>query len=155
MPSQSNYLANEDDFLHKNLIRSEILSTERLAQFAENLASEHFHVVPGGKGEPLTKRLLDNDEKLRECYRSISDAINESIEMPPAAEWVVDNYFVLEEQIREIHNDLPPGYYRKLPKFAYGPLKNYPRIYAIALAFVAHTDSFFNPNSLAAYIHAY
>lgn len=155
MPSQSKYLAKEDDFLHTNLIRSEILSPERLEQFAENLSLEHHHVITGGKGEPLTRRLLDNDQKLRECYRLISNAINESIEMPPAAEWVVDNYFVLEEQIREIRNDLPPGYYRKLPKFAYGPLKNYPRIYAIALAFVAHTDSFFNPKLLEVYIRAY
>ncbi|MDP9127379.1 MAG: hypothetical protein M3N08_03845 [Pseudomonadota bacterium] len=141
--------------MHENLIRGEILSAERLEQFAETLALEHSLTFRGGRGDALRKRLVDNDATLREAYLSISGAARQLIEMPPAAEWLMDNYFVLEEQIREIHNDLPGSYYRKLPKLVYGALKGSPRIYALALAFTAHTDSYFNPLLLEKFLRAY
>ena len=74
------------DFLRKNLIRNEVLSAERLESFAENLALEHSLTFRGGWGDPLRKRLLDNDRALRESYLAISEANSQSIEMPPAAE---------------------------------------------------------------------
>jgi len=61
----------------------------------------------------------------------------------PAAEWLLDNYHLVEAQIREIRDDLPPGYYRQLPKLAEGPFAGYPRVFGLAWAFVAHTDSHF------------
>ena len=66
----------------------------------------------------------------------------------PAAEWLLDNYHLVEEQIREIRDDLPPGYYRQLPKLAEGPFAGYPRVFGLAWAFVAHTDSHFDPEML-------
>ena len=53
-----------------------------------------------------------------------------------------------KDQIREIRNDLPPSYYRQLPKLVDGPFKGYPRIFEIAWAFVAHTDSRFEAEML-------
>ena len=69
--------------------------------------------------------------------------------MTPAAEWLLDNYHLVDEQIREIRDDLPPGYYRQLPKLADGPLAGYPRVFGVAWAFVAHTDSRFDPDDAA------
>jgi cyclic beta-1,2-glucan synthetase len=73
----------------------------------------------------------------------------------PAAEWLLDNYHLVEEQVREIRDDLPPGYYRQLPKLAEGPFAGYPRVFGLAWAFVAHTDSHFDPASLRGFITAY
>ena len=67
----------------------------------------------------------------------------------PAAEWLIDNFHVVEKQIREIRVDLPPGYYRQLPKLAGGPFAGYPRVFGVAWAFVAHTDSLFDPEIAA------
>jgi cyclic beta-1,2-glucan synthetase len=61
----------------------------------------------------------------------------------------------VEEQIREIREDLPPGYYRQLPKLASGPFAGYPRVFGIAWAFVAHTDSHFDPEMLRRFVRAY
>ena len=73
----------------------------------------------------------------------------------PAAEWLLDNYHLVEEQIREIRADLPPGYYRQLPKLAAGPFAGYPRVLGVAWAFVAHTDSRFDPAMLRRFVRAY
>src|SRR4029077_49153 len=70
-------------------------------------------------------------------------------------EWLVDNYHIVEEQLREIRQDLPRGYYHELPKLAEGPLEGYPRIYAVALALMAHTDSRLDTNTLRRFIIAY
>src|ERR1035441_1132571 len=74
---------------------------------------------------------------------------------PGAVEWLVDNFPVVEEQIREIIDDLPPGFYRELPKLAEGHLKGYPRILGVAWAFIAHTDSRFDLDWLRRYVRAY
>ncbi len=92
---------------------------------------------------------------LRESYRVIAHAIREERAITPAAEWLVDNFHVVDEQLREIRDDLPPGFYRELPKLAEGPLAGYPRVYGIAWAFVAHTDSRFDPELLRRFLHAY
>src|SRR6202008_1376123 len=57
--------------------------------------------------------------------------------------------------IHEIREDLPRGFYRQLPKLAEGPLEGYPPVFGIAWAFVAHTDSRFDPQMLCRFIRAY
>jgi cyclic beta-1,2-glucan synthetase len=136
-------------------IRGELLSTERLEVFAETLAAEHS-VHPGKRrGRPLLPRLQENGRVLLVSYRSIASAIREERTISPAAEWLVDNFHIVEEQLREIREDLPPGFYRELPKLARGPLEGYPRVYGLAWAFVEHTDSRFDPETLRRFVRAY
>ncbi|HEX6260040.1 MAG TPA: glucoamylase family protein, partial [Woeseiaceae bacterium] len=99
--------------------------------------------------------MLDNGRVLLESYRAIAQAIREERAITPAAEWLVDNYHIVDEQLREIRDDLPPGFYRELPKLAEGHLQGYPRVYGVAWAFVAHTDSRFDPEMLRRFVRAY
>ena len=103
----------------------------------------------------LVDRLADNERVLLDAYRSIAKAVDEGRAITPAAEWLLDNYHLVEEQIREIRDDLPPGYYRQLPKLADGPFAGYPRVFGLAWAFVAHTDSRFDPETLRRFVRAY
>ena len=136
-------------------IRAELFSIERLEQFAEPLAASHL-VVPGiRRGVAVLKRCRDNSEALRRAYDQIGMAVTSGEPISPAAEWLVDNYHIVEEQLREIREDLPRGFYRKLPKLAGGVFKSYPRVYAIAWAYVEHTDSRFDPATLSRFVQAY
>ena len=92
---------------------------------------------------------------LLDSYRAIARAIQDEHAITPAAEWLVDNFHIVDEQLREIRDDLPRGYYRKLPKLASGHLEGYPRVYGVAWAFVAHTDSRFDPEALRRFVAAY
>ena len=136
-------------------IRAELFGIERLEQHAESLAKAQPVTGESGKARPLLPRVEANGRVLREAYRAIARAIREAGGITPAAEWLVDNFHVVDEQLREIRDDLPPGFYRELPKLAEGPLAGYPRVYGIAWAFVAHTDSRFDPESLRRFVHAY
>jgi cyclic beta-1,2-glucan synthetase len=136
-------------------IRAELFSIERLEQHAESLAvAQRVTPRPSG-GRPLAKRLRDNGRLLLAAYRAIGDAIREERAITPAAEWLVDNFHLVEEQIREIRDDLPRGFYRTLPKLADGPLAGYPRVFGLTWAFVAHTDSHFEPDTLFRFVRAY
>src|SRR5690349_8800113 len=136
-------------------IRAELFGVERLEQHAESLAAAQ--IVDGDlrRGRLLTPRVLENGRVLVESYRTIARAIREEKTITPAAEWLVDNFHIVDEQLREIIDDLPPGYYRQLPKLASGHLENYPRVFGVAWAFVAHTDSRFDPDMLRRFVMAY
>ena len=103
-------------------IRAELFSAERLEQHAESLAAAQRVTTTPRKGRPLLPRVLDNGRVLLESYRAIAQAIREERAITPAAEWLVDNYHIVDEQLREIRDDLPPGFYRELPKLAEGHL---------------------------------
>src|SRR2546423_13415120 len=88
-------------------------------------------------------------------YEPLPESFRTAHSFPPAAEWLVDNFHIVEEQVREIREDLPRGYYRELPKLAKGPFKDYPRIYAFSVELIAHTDSHIDTETLRRFIGAY
>ena len=136
-------------------IREELFGVERLEEHARSLAIAQ-PVTPGSpRGHPLAGRLADNAAALLDAHRKISKAIDQGRPITPAAEWLIDNYHLVEKQVREIRADLPPGFYRQLPKLADGPFVGYPRVFGIAWAFVAHADSRFDVETLCRYVRAY
>ncbi|AIO69325.1 glycosyltransferase 36 associated family protein [Burkholderia oklahomensis] len=126
-----------------------------MAQHAGSLARAQ-QVSPGGAAGPsLAKRLKDNADHLLKAYRNTVAADARGEEITPAAEWLLDNYYLVAEQVRQIRDDLSPRYYRQLPKLSSGPFAGYPRVFGISWAFVAHTDSRFDPDALCRFVLAY
>lgn len=107
------------------------------------------------KVPPLSRRLDENAKVLLAAWRASAKEVSIGREVVPAADWLLDNYHLVEAQIREIRTDLPDGYYRLLPKLSAGPFAGYPRVFGIAWAFVAHTDSHFDPKVLRRFLVAY
>src|ERR1700675_3472827 len=136
-------------------IRSELFSVERLEQHAESLAAAQVVTSDSDPGKPLIPRVAENGRVLLEYYRTTAKAITREQTITPAAEWLVDNFYIVEEQLREIRDDLPPRYYKRLAKLSSGHLQGYPRVFGIAWAFVAHTDSRFDPDVLYRFVSAY
>jgi cyclic beta-1,2-glucan synthetase len=138
-----------------DLLREELFSVERLEQHAASLAIAQRVTKKPRTRPSLHARLRDNAATLLVHYRETALAVRDGRSITPAAEWLLDNYHIIEEQIREVHEDLPAGFYRQLPKLADGPLAGYPRILGIAWAFVAHTDSHFDAEALRRFVRAY
>ncbi|HEY5336926.1 MAG TPA: glucoamylase family protein, partial [Rhizomicrobium sp.] len=136
-------------------IRSELFSLDRLEQHAESLAAAQPISTRNPRGKGLAKRLDENNRALIAAYRAVSQATEDGRSITPAAEWLLDNFYVVDEQIREIKDDLPAGFYRRLPKLAEGPLKGFPRVFGVAWALVAHTDSAFDLQKLTRFVEAY
>ena len=73
----------------------------------------------------------------------------------PAAEWLLDNFYLIEEQIRTAKRHLPKGYSRELPRLARGPSAHRPRVYDIAFEAIAHGDGRVDGESLTRFVAAY
>ena len=136
-------------------ISAELFSIERLEQHAGTLAAAQQVRPVSDRGMPIRPRVEENGRVLVESYRTLAQAIKDERAITPAAEWLVDNFSVVDEQLREIRDDLPPDYYRELPKLAGGHLDGYPRVLGLTWAYIAHTDSRFDPESLRRMVRAY
>ena len=135
-------------------IRFELFSNERLAQHAVSLAkTQKASVRPDGL--KLMPRVRENSRVLFEAYQAIGKTARERRAITPAAEWLLDNFHVIEEQVNDINLHLPEKFYKQLPKLSDGFLAGYPRVYGIAWALVAHTDSRFSAEQMALFIRAY
>jgi len=136
-------------------IRAELFGLEHLAAYARVLA-ESSPVVPGmSAGHPMLHRFVANGRRLVEAHRLISEAVQRQESITPDAEWLLDNFHIVTDTLREVRNDLPRGYYRELPKLAAPPLEGYPRVYQLALELIAHTDSSLDEANITRFVQAY
>src|SRR6185503_10692718 len=92
---------------------------------------------------------------LRDAYEVVTQAVKRGRRITPAGEWFLDNYHLIEEQIRTARRHLPRGYSRELPRLAAGPSAGHPRVYAIALELISHADGRADAEGLRAFVAAY
>jgi cyclic beta-1,2-glucan synthetase len=118
----------------------EAVGPERLEQYAAHLAALLSLRPRMKRARSLVPEIRRNTRTLFDAYIELVEAIREKHPVSPAAEWFVDNFHIIENQLRDIRRDLPEGYYRGLPQLLSGTLEGYPRVYAIASAIAAHTD---------------
>ena len=136
-------------------IRSELFSRSRLEAHAESLARAQTVTSDPRKGRDLAPRVRENSSVLESAYQHLLQAVEEKRAITPAAEWLIDNFHIVRAQLKDIREHLPPAYYRELPKIEEGFLKGLPRVYGIAWAFIAHTDSRFDSDLLKIFLRAY
>ncbi|MDQ6628159.1 MAG: carbohydrate-binding protein [Pseudomonadota bacterium] len=135
--------------------RSEIFGPERFAQHGRSLGEAHAARFAPAGSTAFFPRLRDNVRILREAHRYIGSQASTGYDVSPAAEWLLDNFHLVESQLREIREGLPRRYFRDLPVLRDEPLVGLPRIYGVAWAFVAHTDSAFDEELLVHFLKAY
>ena len=136
-------------------IRAALYSDEQLHQHAVALADSHLVVPAAAPVVTLLTRLREDADVLTISYRDLSRIADAGAAITDAAEWFIDNFHVIDDNIRHVRRDLPQGYMRELPKLGPGFLGGHPRIVAIVWDYIAHTDSLFEPGQLADYIRAY
>jgi cyclic beta-1,2-glucan synthetase len=135
-------------------LRAELFSAEQFARHAKAIAASH-ELATGPAQVTLLSRLVENERVLIETYDLVSDAAAQNRRIEPAAEWLLDNFYLVEEQINSIRRLLPPSYSRQLPHLASGPSATFPRVYAIALELIAHVDGRVDISTLDSFITSY
>jgi cyclic beta-1,2-glucan synthetase len=136
-------------------IRSEIFGPQRFAQHGRSLAETHRADKAGSRRAKFFPRIKSNIAALREAHHYIGVQARTGYDISPAAEWLLDNFHLVEAQLKEINEGLPRSYFRDLPMLQDEPLAGLPRVYGVAWAFVAHTDGAFDESLLTHYLTAY
>src|SRR6188474_3176982 len=135
-------------------LRAELFSIDQLERHAKAIAASHLLAV-GRARDRLLPRLDENQRVLIETYDLVTAAADQNRRIEPAAEWLLDNFYLVEEQIRAIRRLLPPSYSRELPRLASGSAAGFPRAYGIALELISHADGRVDAASLDSFIAAY
>ncbi len=155
MPAQLGAILDPARGAFQSPIRSEIFGPQRFAQHGRSLGLTHRAERARLGTATFVPRLNDNIAALREAYRYIGVQASSGYDISPAAEWLLDNFHLIEAQLKEIHEGLPRSYFRTLPMLIDEPLAGLPRIYGVAWAFVAHTDGGFDEDLLIPFLDAY
>jgi len=135
-------------------LRAELFNVDQLQRHAESLALSH-RLATGRLADKLIPRLDENERILVEAHDLVTAAAKRSRRIAPAAEWLLDNFYLIEDQIRTARRHLPRAYSRELPRLAGGSASSYPRVYGIVLELIAHVDGRVDADSVNSFIAAY
>ena len=139
-------------------LRAELFSAEQIAEHGERLAKTHV-LSDTQLPDRLLGRLADNERVLVAVAKQLAVAADADRRYTPAAEWLLDNFYLIEEEVRTARRHLPRGYSKKLPRLALtsanGAGAGLPRVYDLALQAIAHGDSRIGRGTLARFVAAY
>jgi cyclic beta-1,2-glucan synthetase len=134
--------------------RSHVLGYDHLDDLARSVARQWPAAVRPG-AHTLLRRLRDNERVLHAARTAAAGDADAKEPLAPEAEWLLDNFFVIEDVLREVRKDLPRGYYDELPVVTVGPWAGVPRIYALAVALITHTDSHLEDGAALRFVKAF
>ena len=135
-------------------LRSELFTDDQMKQHGKILAGEH-QLKPGRPQDNLLARLAENERLLLEVHKLLTEHVTADRQITPAGEWLLDNFYLIEEQIRTAKRFLPKGYNRELPHLLNGPSAGLPRVYDIALETISHGDGRVYQENLRSFVAAY
>src|SRR5664279_3976454 len=137
-------------------LRGELLGLESLEERAKTLAGVFTLARDSGAGRHDIRTRLDaNLRVLREAYRLLAGDVRRGDAVDPAAEWLLDNFHLVESETHAVRHDLPVRYYRKLPKLAAREFSGNARIHAMALELIRHGDVRLDAERLTRFILAF
>lgn len=132
-----------------------ILSPEEMERHAREIAKLHTFTKNSGSSDCLLSRMEDNFRVITDVYKLLNEDIREKRPVPPAAEWLLDNFYIIEEQVKDIKQSLIREKCLKLNILNSGFLKGYPRVYGLALELVSHLDGRIDEKILLSFVQAY
>ena len=134
-------------------LRAELFSLEQLTRHARDLATQHQIASRHGSHRLLVR--LDQNEQVLRDYNRATYAADQTRRVTHAAEWLLDNFHLIEEQIQLARRHLPLGYSRELPRLQKGPSAGLPRVYDLVLELISHVDAQIDAEPLRAFVAAY
>jgi cyclic beta-1,2-glucan synthetase len=137
------------------VLRGEILLAEQLVEHAAELSRAHGEPSRAVATDRLWQRFLSVRKQIHEAYEVLTTRLRAGQDPSPAEEWLLENSHVVEDQIREIREDLPRGYRAELPRVSTGAMRGYPRVYGLCLDYLRHTDARLDLTTLVQYVESY
>lgn len=136
-------------------MRDASLTNKELEDHAKETAIEHSVSYRQDLLYWPVPRMKDNYNDILSVYKGLNEDIQKKYSIPSDAEWLLDSFYIIEEQVKVIRRDLTKKSYSRLPVLKTGPLKGYARIFAVAVELVAHTDGQMDETILRNYLKAY
>lgn len=137
-----------------DLLHAELFSLDQLDAHGESLARKHDLDLGKGK-DRLLSRLDENERSLEQTYEVLSQKDNANIRLTPAGAWLLDNFYLIQEQIETARSHLPKKYSQNLPRLSTGLHTGLPRIYSIIQDLISRVDGRVEEANLKAILVSY
>jgi len=118
----------------------ETSGTSRLEELASRLAKRYAVTHQGPSRRSPLDHMAEQEELLRDAYEHFARTSESQGALSYTAEWLLDNYYVIEQACRQVREDMPKGYHRRLPKLDNTPLKDRSRVYALAQEIIKYSE---------------
>ncbi|MEO9256900.1 MAG: hypothetical protein ABI207_00885, partial [Crocinitomicaceae bacterium] len=142
------------DYLNEEPLREELFCSDQMEQFGKALAKKHKLSSKPTK-DYLLKRLANNENTLAEVRRLLTDSIKRKYQITPAGEWLIDNFYLIEEHIRVAKTHFPKNYSEGLPRLLSETSSEVTRSYDIVLRIISHSDGRIDIENLNNFMEAY
>jgi cyclic beta-1,2-glucan synthetase len=150
---KDNTIRNSDN---EEPFRSELYSTDIMDRHGEVVARSHkLQKSNTHTHDQLLKRLDDNERTLLEVRNLLVESIRLGKIVTPAAEWLLDNFYLIEEQVIIARKHLPKGYSEGLPCLIDCISEGLPRVYDTVLEIISHSDGRVDEKNISSFIAAY
>ena len=136
-------------------IEGAILDEEQLKNHLEKMAMQHTLKSKANKNTYPVPQLVENYIKIKNVYKLLNEHIKLGINIHPAGEWILDNFYIIEEAVRQIEKEMTLKKYANFVGIQNGKYAGFARIYVLATEIVAYTDNKINGENLEKYLQAY
>lgn len=142
--------------LARNLnIKGALLDQNTLENYLEKIASEHILQDKSQKDTYPIPHLIENFKFITITYEILNEHLKKGINIHPAGEWLLDNYYIIEENVKMIQKELSLKKYQNFVGIATGAYKGFARIYVLAQEIVAYTEGKIDSLNLEKLMAAY
>ncbi|HTH56752.1 MAG TPA: glucoamylase family protein [Cyclobacteriaceae bacterium] len=141
-------------YLNEEPLRAELLSAEQMERFGKSLAANH-KLSTNPAQDHLLKRLADNEGVLHKVRKLLIDSIKKKYQITPAGEWLIDNFYLIEEHIRNAKRHFPKDYSEDLPQLLDGSVPGLTRVYDMILQIISHSDGRIDIENLGNFVKSY
>ncbi len=139
-------------------LRAELFGLVQMEEHGKTLAGTHQLLARKARDQ-LLARLAENEIVLREACQLMTQSVKDARQVAPAAEWLLDNFYLIEEQIRTAKRHLPKGYSKELPRLKKvtrtSVQAGHPRVYDLALQTISHGDGRVDLEGLSRFVASY
>ncbi len=136
-------------------INGTLLEKEQLKMHLEKIASSHNLVINSDKQTYPIENLQEDYQLIKEVYELLNEDIKQNINIHPAGEWLLDNFYIIEETVKQIQKELPIKKYKNFVGISNGEYKGFARIYVLAEEIVAYTENKIEKEKLEEYLESY
>jgi len=131
------------------------LSPAQVLEHAQRHALEQQVDQKPQHSTELLKRLKQSRQWVRQVCADLGAASRLEQKATPAADWILDNEYILESNARDVLLNLPRRFYRQLPVLASDPYQGLPCIYGLAKNLVSHNELHLDRENILAFIEAH
>lgn len=136
-------------------INGTLLDKSQLENHLQKIASNHNISHQSQKETYPIPQMVENFRVIEEVYSLLNEHLKLGISIHPAGEWLLDNFYIIEETVKQIEKELTLKKYTNFVGIANGSYQGFARIYVLAAEIVAYTDNKIERKDLEDYLASY